>query len=132
MLGLFDLVGELMRFAVTNMATEGSLPCAGSHTNDSKMDIDGEAAGDDRNMLTDLRSLRTLFETLDASPSNAMGTFNPLKKDVEKKMGVMKTCVEKVEKAVYGMIVRGRERPKGWVPDMAEERGGTREPVESY
>jgi hypothetical protein len=40
----------------------------------------------------------------------------------------MNTCVEKVETAVYGMIVRGRERPKGWVPDLSEDRGA----VESY
>jgi len=43
----------------------------------------------------------------------------------------MKTCVEKVENAVYGMIIRGRERPKGWVPDIGSEERG-REPVESY
>ena len=132
LLGLFDLVGELMRFAVTSMATEGSLPRGGHNTSDSKMEVDGDASEERRDILTDLRSLRTHFEALDASPSTATGAFNPLKKDVEKKMEVMKTCVEKVEKAVYGMIVRGRERPKGWVPDMAEERGGMKEAVESY
>ena len=121
-----------MRFAVTSMATEGSLPRGRLNNNDSRMEVDGNASEEGRDILTDLRSLRTYFEALDASPSVAMGTFNPLKRDVEKKMEVMKACVEKVEKAVYGMIVRGRERPKGWVPDMAEERGGTREAVESY
>lgn len=121
-----------MRFAVTSMATEGSLPRGVSNTSDSKMDVDGDSSEEGRDILTDLRSLRTHFEALDASPSTSMGTSNPLKRDVEKKMEVMKTCVEKVEKAVYGMIVRGRERPKGWVPDMAEERAGTREAVESY
>ena len=134
LLGLFDLVGELMRFAVTSMATEGSLPRAATKSDDTAMEIEvggeaGEAGGD---ILTDLRSLRMHFEALDTTSSGAPGGSTPLKRDVEKKMEVMKTCVEKVEKGVYGMIVRGRERPKGWMPDMTEERGGTREAVESY
>jgi len=107
-LGLFDLVGELMRFAITTMATTGSLP--GS---------DGE-----RDILVDLRNLRTCFQALDTTSCGGTG----LGKDVEKKMEVMKTCVEKVESAVYGLIIRGRERPKGWVPDLADDRGA----VESY
>jgi hypothetical protein len=110
-LGLFDLVGELMRFAITTMATTGSLP--GSQ----------DGAGG-RDILVDLRSLRTSFQALDTTSCGGTG----LGKDVEKKMEVMKTCVEKVETAVYGLIIRGRERPKGWVPDLADDRA----PVESY
>ena len=110
-LGIFDLVGELMRFAITAMATTGSLP--------------GSTGGDKaRDILMDLRSLRTSFQALDTTSCGGTG----LGKDVEKKMEVMKTCVEKVETAVYGMIIRGRERPKGWVPDLVEDRGT----VESY
>lgn len=108
-LGLFDLVGELMRFAITTMATTGSLPGSGNGN---------------RDILVDLRSLRTCFQALDTTSCGGTG----LGKDVEKKMEVMKTCVEKVETAVYGLIIRGRERPKGWVPDLGEERGT----VESY
>jgi predicted translin family RNA/ssDNA-binding protein len=111
-LGIFDLVGELMRFAITTMATTGSLP--GSKNGN----------GEERDILMDLRSLRTSFQALDTTSCGGTG----LGKDVEKKMEVMKTCVEKVETAVYGMIIRGRERPKGWVPDLADERA----PVESY
>jgi hypothetical protein len=111
-LGIFDLVGELMRFAITTMATTGSLP--GSKNGN----------GEERDILMDLRSLRTGFQALDTTSCGGTG----LGKDVEKKMEVMKTCVEKVETAVYGMIIRGRERPKGWVPDLADERA----PVESY
>ena len=125
LLGLFDLVGELMRFAVTGMATNGALPRTLSQEGD-------EGGREGRDILTDLRSLRTHFEALDTTSSRAPEVFNPLKKDMEKKTKVMKTCVEKVEKAVYGMIIRGRERPKGWIPDMAEEGGGPRELVESY
>ncbi|RDW87477.1 hypothetical protein BP5796_03171 [Coleophoma crateriformis] len=112
-LGIFDLVGELMRFAITTMATSGSLP--GSKD---------EGSEEDRTILMDLRVLRTHFEALDTTSCGGTG----LGKDVEKKMEVMKTCVEKVEAAVYGMIIRGRERPKGWVPDLSDDRA----PVESY
>ncbi|KAH8646598.1 Translin [Tricladium varicosporioides] len=111
-LGIFDLVGELMRFAITTIATTGALP--GSTA---------EPGG--RDVLIDLRSLRTSFQALDTTSCGGTG----LGKDVEKKMEVMKTCVEKVETAVYGLIIRGRERPKGWVPDLADDRGA---PVESY
>lgn len=118
-LGLFDLVGELMRFAITNMATHGTLPRGGPDHQDpeSKRDI-----------LMDLRALRTGFESLDTTTGVADGS--PLKRDVEKKMEVMKTCVEKVENAVYGMIIRGRERPKGWMLDTGDDRG--REPRDGY
>lgn len=114
-LGLFDLVGELMRFAITNMATNGTLP-RGQENQDTESE---------RDILMDLRALRTGFESLDTR----LG-WSPLKRDVEKKMEVMKTCVEKVENAVYGMIIRGRERPKGWMPDTGDDRA--REPRESY
>jgi hypothetical protein len=114
-LGIFDLVGELMRFAITTMATTGTLP--GSES--------GENSAEERDILMDLRLLRTAFEALDTTSCGGTG----LGKDVEKKMEVMKTCVEKVETAVYGMIIRGRERPKGWVPDLADDRAP---PLESY
>lgn len=118
-LGLFDLVGELMRFAITNMATNGTLPRGGQEHQDP---------GSERDILTDLRALRTGFQSLDTTTGVADGS--PLKRDVQKKMEVMKTCVEKVENAVYGMIIRGRERPKGWMPDSGDDRAG--EPRESY
>lgn len=123
-----------MRFAVTGMATEGALPRAAAKPDDTAMEIEGggEAEQEGRDILTDLRSLRTHFEALNTSSLDAQGESTPLKKDVERKMAVMKTSVDKVEKGVYGMIVRGRERPKGWVPDMTEERAGGRDAVESY
>ncbi|KAA6410290.1 MAG: translin-associated factor [Lasallia pustulata] len=125
LLGLFDLVGELMRFAITSMATNGELP-GGSSSGSSSQDPERGR----RDILADLRSLRTHFEALNTTSSTVVGSGAALGREVEKKMEVMKTCVEKVENAVYGMIVRGRERPKGWVPDLREDRAG--EPVESY
>lgn len=112
-LGIFDLVGELMRFAITTIATTGALPGAQSEL--------GE-----HNVLEDLRALRTSFEALDTTSCGGTG----LGKDVEKKMEVMKTCVEKVETAVYGLTIRGSERPKGWVPDLGDQ--ATAIGVESY
>lgn len=108
-LGIFDLVGELMRFAITTMATSGSLP--GSEST--------EVSTEKRDILMDLRSLRMCFHGLDTTSCKDTS----LGRDSEKKVEVMNTCVEKVEAAVYGMIVRGRERPKGWVPDLSDDRG---------
>ncbi|KAH8144429.1 uncharacterized protein LAJ45_11597 [Morchella importuna] len=101
-LGIFDLVGEIMRFGITMIATRGDV---------SKL-------------LRDIRELRMQFEALDTS----VGGGGLLGKEVSKKMGVMQTCVEKVETAVCGFIVRGSERPKGWVPELTIERavGGGR------
>ncbi|KAL8835407.1 MAG: hypothetical protein Q9170_003336 [Blastenia crenularia] len=111
-LGLFDLTGELMRFGITSMATNGALPRG--------MKVDGGEDGG-QNILADLRALRTSFESLDM-----------LRRDTKTKVGVMKQSVDKVENAVYGMIIRGQERPKGWVPDMIEGQERGREPVEGY
>lgn len=107
-LGIFDLVGEMMRFAITRIATDGELP--------------GTEA---RTILADLRDIRMRFEELDTTRCGNVG----LGRDVEKKMEVMRTCVDKVETAVYGMIVRGRERPKGWVMDIPDDGKGA---VETY
>lgn len=102
------------------MATNGELPRGNPTTSD------GDDHGKKRDILTDLRDLRTCFESLDTTAGGW------LKRDVEKKMEVMRTCVEKVEGAVYGMIIRGRERPKGWVPDLSGGREDRREAVESF
>lgn len=109
-LGIFDLVGELMRFAITTIATTGSLPSSG----------EANSSGE-RTILMDLWSLRAYLEGLDMSPSAGNG----LGMDVEKKLGVMKTCVNKVEIAAYGMVIRGRERPKGWIPDTLDHEPRT-------
>ena len=107
-LGLFDMIGELMRFAITVMATNGELP-----------------GKDGRNVLSDLRELRTSLENLETDQSSWFSL------DVSKKMPVMRECVEKVEKALYGLTVRGAERPKGWIPDT-DESHNSREEIESH
>lgn len=139
-LGVFDMVGELMRFAVTAMATSGALPggesrrqpvpthASGSsgtaEQKDEQMDVDVPEQKPPRNVLEDMRELRTHLEGLDIGDRK-------FSDDVDKKMGVMRNCVEKVENALYGLIIRGRERPKGWMPDLGGERRG-REEVEGF
>ncbi|KAL1635120.1 hypothetical protein SLS56_001872 [Neofusicoccum ribis] len=138
-LGIFDMVGELMRFAVTAMATSGALPGGESRrqpapthsrSNDTaeqendQMDVDTPAQKAQRNVLEDMRELRTHLECLDIGDRK-------FSDDVDKKMGVMRNCVEKVENALYGLIIRGRERPKGWMPDLGGDRRG-REEVEGF
>ncbi|KAF2438814.1 Translin [Karstenula rhodostoma CBS 690.94] len=138
-LGIFDMVGELMRFSITAMATNGKLP-AGKPRKEAKathedpegedadkMDVDEETSASTpaekpRNVLSDLRALRLQLEIFEAGG----GKFGA---DVRKKADVMRECVDKVEKALYQLTVRGTERPKGWVPDVREER---RPEVESY
>ncbi|KIW07351.1 uncharacterized protein PV09_02197 [Verruconis gallopava] len=111
-LGICDMVGELMRFAITAMATGGQIAPAASKVNDDDMDTD---LPEPRSVLSDMRELRGYLELLDAGGSS-------LAKDFGKKMPTMQECVEKVEKASYGQVVRGSERPKGWIPDLDDKR----------
>ncbi|KAJ9605070.1 hypothetical protein H2200_010460 [Cladophialophora chaetospira] len=115
-LGLFDMTGELMRFAITYMATNGKLPTKPGEESLSKSSI-----------LTDMQDLRAAFEGVNP------GKVYPLAKEFESKLRTTRQSVEKVENGVYQMIVRGKERPKGWRPDtsVADTRGEG-EAVESY
>lgn len=117
LLGIFDMTGELMRFAITAMATGGRIPSS-SLEDSERMEVDAGAG--ERDVLTDLRALRAALEKLETGPGS--GWFA---RDVEKKMSVMRTSVEKVEKALYGLVIRGRERPSGWMPEL--ESSGRRE-----
>jgi hypothetical protein len=141
-LGICDMTGELMRFSVTSMATHGKLP-AGEHnpnkrvkqepeqeSADDKMDVDEPApapqeAQKPRTVLDDLRAIRLQLEMLEA-PGGSKFALD-LKKN---KMPVMRESVDKVEKALYGLTVRGSEWPKGWMPDMGSDRRVVE--VESY
>jgi predicted translin family RNA/ssDNA-binding protein len=108
-LGIYDMTGELMKFAVTAMAMNGEVPTTARDENE--MDD-----GPRRNVLNDLRELRALLQGLSVN--------GVLAKETYKKMDVMQASVQKVENALYGLIVRGAERPKGWMP---EERSNVAE-----
>ncbi|ENI09895.1 hypothetical protein COCC4DRAFT_29772 [Bipolaris maydis ATCC 48331] len=143
-LGVCDMTGELMRFAVTSMATSGKLP-SGKHTESNKrlkQEHDQEDGGDrmeideqtptasetqkPRNVLDDLRAVRLQLEMFEVPGGSKFAA------ELEtKKMPVMRECVDKVEKGLYGLTVRGNERPKGWMPDMSSSSGRSNE-VESY
>ncbi|KAF2467272.1 Translin [Lindgomyces ingoldianus] len=139
-LGIYDMTGEVMKFSITSMATNGKLPAGKpkkgpqpsqeppSDQPADKMDIDrGVTAQSEeqqpRNVLSDLRELRLRLEMLEPPRTSKF------RNEAEKKATVMRESVEKVEKALYNLTVRGSERPKGWVPGVREER---RPEVESY
>ncbi|KAJ3547992.1 hypothetical protein NM208_g1228 [Fusarium decemcellulare] len=92
--GIFDLFGELMRFATVTTAQTGEL-----------------AGTEGRNIMGDIQELGCAFEMLPDVPT----------KDWRGKMGAVRQSVKKVEKLGYGLVVRGSERPKGWVPDMKDD-----------
>ncbi|KAL1956067.1 hypothetical protein VTO42DRAFT_7662 [Malbranchea cinnamomea] len=128
-LGLFDLTGELMRFAITNMTVKGFNPRdkeapSVAQTTDSASDEKtlGQAPRTQRETIVDdLRILRALFERLNVP------RHHELSRDLPGKMDTMQASVEKVERAAYGLLVRGRERPAGWMPDLSSSA-----PVESF
>jgi hypothetical protein len=57
--------------------------------------------------------MRSLFEALSVPRRHNM------LRDMGKKVDVMQSSVEKVERAAYGILVRGSERPAGWRPDLS-------------
>ncbi|KAF2021766.1 Translin [Aaosphaeria arxii CBS 175.79] len=132
-LGIFDMIGELMRFSITCIATNGKLPAGRVKKTAKSVSGDGAQNGDQmdvdqpdskpteeaepRNVLSDLREIRLQLEMFEAPDEE-----EKFYAEVERKMSVMRQCVNKVEKALYSLTVRGKERPKGWVPDVREER----------
>lgn len=107
-LGLFDMTGELMKIAITYMATNGRLPGADSGSS----------------VLMDMQTMRTQLELMDVSSSYG------LSKDFDNKLKVAQQSVQKVEASVYSMTVRGKERPPGWKPDL--DAGPRQDEIESY
>ncbi|KAK1762071.1 Translin family-domain-containing protein [Phialemonium atrogriseum] len=108
--GLFDLSGEMMRFATTTTALTGELATSSS--------AEGGLPGSrPRTIVRDMQDLGSLFEML---PQQRNKTWDG-------KMGVLRASVAKVERLGYGITVRGSEREKGWVPDMRDEEPGSPE-----
>lgn len=100
--GVFDLFGELMRFATVTTAQRGKL--VGGNEEE-------EEDAERRNILMDIHELGCAYEMLPVIPG----------RDYRQKMTVMRQSIRKVEKLGYGIVVRGSERPKGWIPDMIDD-----------
>lgn len=101
--GIFDLTGEMMRFATTSTALTRSLATA-----------DGDdAAARTRTILQDMQELRSFIEMLPQRKG----------KSWTNKLSVLRQSVRKVELIGYSMIVRGGERAKGWMPDAEVDAG---------
>lgn len=98
LMGIFDLSGEMMRFATIVAALNGAL--AGR-----------DGAPDDRTIVKDMQDLGSLFEMLPQQPG----------KSYTMKLDTLRQSVLKVEKLGYGLKVRGSERPAGWMPDTADD-----------
>jgi predicted translin family RNA/ssDNA-binding protein len=96
--GVFDLTGELMKFAITTLAKDRSKGTKEFY------------------ILRDLREIRIAMTAIDP------GKGTRAARDWDKKSQVMRQSVEKVEAAVYGVVVRGKERPEGWVGEPDEGR----------
>ncbi|KAJ5623817.1 hypothetical protein N7510_000126 [Penicillium lagena] len=117
LMGLFDMTGEVMRFAVLALSS-------GNASQVTEMTgADGDAnptatntptlAQSHADLVIDLRAMRAQFESL------SMPQRHSMLRDFVKKVEVMQTSVEKVERAAYGVLVRGSERPSGWTPDLS-------------
>ncbi len=106
LMGVFDLSGEMMRFATTTTALSGELAAS------------AQAGGGGPTILADMQALASFFEMLPQRSDKAW-LF---------KMETLGASVQKVEKLGYGLKVRGSERPKGWMPDDGG-RGAPPSPV---
>ncbi|PHH58490.1 hypothetical protein CDD80_2234 [Ophiocordyceps camponoti-rufipedis] len=67
----------------------------------------------ERSVLADLQGWARAFEALPRGHS----------RDWVAKLEAMRQSVRKVEDLGYGLVVRGSERPGGWVPDGKDEEG---------
>lgn len=119
LMGLFDLTGEIMRFAVLQlssgnaMATQSTSKAPENGSSDTQTPtprLSSTQAG----VVIDLRTMRARCEAL-----SVPGKYQyHMMRDLKDKIGVMQNSVEKVERAAYGILVRGSERPSGWTPDL--------------
>lgn len=107
-----DLTGEIMRFAVLQLSSGNATATQGTEGGSTEAQpprLSDTQAG----IVIDLRAMRARSEALSVPRKYHM------MKDLGQKVGVMQNSVEKVERAAYGVLVRGSERPSGWTPDLS-------------
>lgn len=110
--GVFDLTGEMMRFATAVTALTGNMP--GLDPKDAPPDEKNSGGGHTiLNDMQDVSSMLHICPPVGGKP----GTYS-------KKVSIMDEQVHKVERLGYGITVRGSERPKGWMPELDEAGTG--------
>ena len=96
-----------MRFAIGAIATGGRMPGQGNVIEEGESS-NGNTTGMRDNstwfLLSDLRELRKLLDSFNVTAGSPS-----FRTEVEKKGEVMRTSVEKVENALYGLVVRENE-----------------------
>ncbi|KAK5634897.1 hypothetical protein RRF57_010609 [Xylaria bambusicola] len=115
--GIFDLTGEMMRFATSVTALTGSMPTGETPQKSSGGEAQSEDHRDEesvlkRSILADMQDVSSMLQIC-PTVGGKSGTY-------AKKLGIMIEQVCKVERLGYGLAVRGTERPKGWMPDLNE------------
>lgn len=109
--GVFDLTGEMMRFATTSTALTGTMASG----------VTGDGDDRPRTIVQDMHELGSFFEMLPVVPGNRFAWG--------KKLNITRQSVQKVERLGYDRIIRGSERPKGWIPDLSSaDQGQPEEP----
>ncbi|POS68476.1 hypothetical protein DHEL01_v213130 [Diaporthe helianthi] len=103
LMGIFDLSGEMMRFATTSAALTGKMAGRSAAP---------PADGRERTIAVDMQDLGSFFEMLPQQ-------YN---KSYQVKLSTLRSSVLKVEKLAYGLTVRGTERPAGWTPEDGDDR----------
>lgn len=111
LLGLFDFTGEVMRFAVTSLGVRVD------HEPQHQQGRERMLPSSQADIVVDLRAMRASLEMLSVPRRHSHAMI----RDLGKKVEVMQNSVEKVETAAYGILVRGSERPAGWMPELQVE-----------
>ncbi|KAI0023908.1 Translin [Xylariomycetidae sp. FL0641] len=117
--GIFDLTGEMMRFATAVTALSGRMPSSSSVSSGGAKGDQEENNDNNRTILTDMQDIASTLQICPPVGGRGYG----------KKLDVMAEQTRKVERLGYGVRVRGSERPKGWMPDLSEAAGGGGEDV---
>lgn len=112
MYGVFDLFGEMMRFATVTAAQTGQLVGGDVGSGGGSDGVSQADGGRRRHILADFHELSTAFELLPEIRHD---------RAFRSKMEAMRTSVRKVEKLGYGIAIRGSERPRGWLPDFKDD-----------
>lgn len=114
LMGLMDLTGEIMRFAVVQLSSGNATATSTAPVADGAVEAQPPRLSDTQaGIVIDLRTMRARSEAL------GVPRKHNVMRDLGQKVGVMQNSVEKVERAAYGILVRGSERPSGWMPDLS-------------